>query len=184
MLVTGDDTPVFNVVMVRPRTERPSGVGRSWREARCGRLVWGRLVMAVALLSKPRSVTAERYGRVIKRSAASRAGDPPGRRFHARFGPVHDLTLFDVWDNAEEYQAFGLVLMPILAKEEIGVAPAEPLENHRRIVGGDASALGTTIDELGEQAFFLRPVETLGETIDKATTKSSEGDTPNGSATT
>jgi hypothetical protein len=144
----------------------------------------GGLVMAGAFVSTPESMTAERCDPVITRSAASRAGGPPGRRFHARFGPVRHLTLFDVGDNAEEYQAFGLVLMPILAKEEIGVAPAEPLENHRRIVGGDASALGTTIDELGEQAFFLRPVETLGETIDKATTKSSEGDTPNGSATT
>jgi hypothetical protein len=140
--------------------------------------------MAVAFVSTPASMTAERYDRVITQLAASRAGGLPGRRFHVRFGPVHDLAVFDVWDDVEEYQAFGLVLMPILAKEEIGVASAEPLEIHRRIVGGDASALGTTIDELGEQAFFLRPAETLGETIDKATMKSSEGDTPNGSAAT
>jgi hypothetical protein len=104
--------------------------------------------------------------------------------FTARFGPVHHVTLFDVGDNAEEYQAFGLTLMPILAKEEIEVAPVEPLEVHRRIEGGDASAVCKTIDELRVQAFFLRPVEKLGETIGKATRKSSEEDMPSGSATT
>jgi hypothetical protein len=140
--------------------------------------------MAVAFVSTPASMTAERYDRVIKRSAACRAGDPPGRRFRTRFGPVHHLTLLDVWGNAEEYRAFGLALMPILGKEQIEVAPAEPLESHCLIGGGDASALGKTIDELREQAFFLRRVEKLRERIDMATTKSSEQDKPSGSATT
>ena len=140
--------------------------------------------MAVAFVSSPASMAAERYDRVITRSAASRAGDPQGRRFHARFGPAQHLTLFDVGDNAEEYQAFGLTLMPILAKEEIEVAPAEPLEIHRRIEGGDASAVGKTIDELREQAFFLRRVEKPREKIDKAKKRSSEEDEPSGSATT
>jgi hypothetical protein len=140
--------------------------------------------MVVAFVSTPASMTAERYEQVIKRSAASRAGDPPARRFHARFGPVHHLTLFDVWDDAEDYQAFGLALMPTLAKEEIEMTAAEPLEIHRRIEGGDASALGKRIDVLREQAFFLRPVENLGEKTDKATTMSSEEDKSSGSATT
>ena len=139
--------------------------------------------MAVAFLSTPASMTAEQYDRVIKRSAASGAADPPGRRFHACFGPADHLTVFDVWDSAEHFQAFGMTLMPILAEEHIEMAPAEPLEIHRLIEGGDASALRKTIDELREQAFFLRPVEKLGEKIHKAKEKSSEEDTPSGSAT-
>jgi hypothetical protein len=98
--------------------------------------------------------------------------------------PVDHVTLFDVWDNAEEYHAVGLALMPILAKEQIEMAPAVPLEIHRLIEGGDASALRKPIDEPREQALFLRPAEKLGKTIDKATTKSSEEDTPSGSDTT
>ena len=140
--------------------------------------------MAVAFVSTPTSMAAVRYDRVITQSAASRAGDPQGRRFHVRFGPAQHLTLLEVWDNAEEYQAFGLALMPTLAKEEIEMAPAEPLEIHRRIEGGDASALPKTIDEPREQAFFLRPVEKPREKIREAKTRSSEEDTPSGSATT
>ncbi len=38
--------------------------------------------------------------------------------------------MFDVWDSVEELQAFGTTLMPILAKDQIEMAPtvsAEPL---------------------------------------------------------
>ena len=64
------------------------------------------------------------------------------------------------------------------------MAPAEPLEIHRLIEGGDASVVVKTIDELREQAFFLRRVEKLREKIDKAKKRSSEEDEPSGSATT
>ena len=77
-----------------------------------------------------------------------------------------------------------LTLMPILAKEHIEMAPPEPLEIHRLIEGGDVSTLRKRIDALREQAFFLRPVEKLRETIHKAKKMSSEEDKPSGSATT
>ena len=32
--------------------------------------------------------------------------------------------MYDIWDNPESFQAFGEVLMPILA--EVGVDPGEP----------------------------------------------------------
>jgi hypothetical protein len=91
--------------------------------------------------------------------------------------------VFDVWDSVEELQAFGVTLMPILAKEQIEMAPAEPLEIHHLIEGGDASALRKTIAELREKAFFMRPVEKLRERIHKAKEKPSEEDKPSGSAT-
>ena len=56
----------------------------------------------------------------LTQSAASRAGDPQGRRFHVRFGPAQHLTLLEVWDNAEEYQAFGLAHMANAAALELG----------------------------------------------------------------
>jgi len=64
--------------------------------------------------------------------------------------------------------------MPILATEQIEMAPAEPLEIHRLVEGGEASVLRKTIAELREKAFFIRPVEKLREKIHKAREKSSE----------
>ena len=140
--------------------------------------------MAVAFLSTPASMSAEQYDRVSKQLDASGAGDPPGRRFHACFGPADHLTVFDVWDSAEQLQAFGMTLMPILAEEHIEMAPPEPLEIHRLLEGGDASVLRKTIAELREKAFFMRPVEKLREKVHKAKETPSEEDKPGGSATT
>ena len=139
--------------------------------------------MAVAFLFTPASMTAEQYDRVTKQLDASGAGDPPGRRFHACFGPADHLTVFDVSDSAEELQAFGMTLMPILAEERIEMASAEPLQIHRLREGGDATVLRKTIAELREKAFFMRPVEKLREKIHKAKEKASEEDKPSGSAT-
>lgn len=140
--------------------------------------------MAVAFLSTPASMSAEQYDRVSEQLDASGAGDPPGRRFHACFGPADHVTVFDVWDSTEQLQAFGMTLVPILAEEHIEMAPPEPLEIHRLVEGGDASVLRKTIAELREKAFFMRPVEKLREKIHKAKEKSSEEDTPGGSAPT
>ena len=132
--------------------------------------------MAVAFLSTPASMTAEQYDRVRKQLEGSGAGAPSGRRFHACFGQGDHLMVFDVWDSVEEFQAFGMTLMPILANEQIEMAPPEPLGIHRLIEGGDASALRQKIAELREKAFFVRPVEKLREKLHSAREKSSEQD--------
>ena len=130
--------------------------------------------MAVALLSTPMSMTAEQYDRVIKQLETSGAAAPPGRRFHACFGPDHHLMVFEVWDSTEDFHDFGTTLMPILADEQIEVAPAEPLEIHSLIEGSEASALRKTIETLREKAFFRRPVETIRQKIHKAKLTPSE----------
>jgi hypothetical protein len=127
------------------------------------------VVMPVALLFTPTSMTAEQYGRVIEQLDACGAGAPPGRRFHACFGPSHRLTLFEVWDTIEEFHAFGTTLMPILAKEQIEMAPPEPLEIHGIIESADVSSLRKRIDGLLEQAFFRRPVEKLRDRLHQST---------------
>jgi hypothetical protein len=127
-------------------------------------------------------MTAEPYDRVVKQVDASGAGDPPGRRFHVCFGSAHHLTVSAAWDSAEEFQVFGMTLMPTLAEEQIELAPAEPLD--RLIEGGDASVLRKAIAELRSTAFFVRPVERLREKIHEAMEKSSLEDSPSGSAAT
>ena len=139
--------------------------------------------MAVAFLSTPASMTAEQYDRVITQLEGSGAGAPSGRRFHACVGQGDHLTVFELWDSLEEFQAFGVTLMPILAKEQIEMAPGEPLEIHRLIEGSDASALRKTIAELRDKAFFIRPVEKLREKLHKARARSTEEDKRGGTAT-
>jgi hypothetical protein len=124
--------------------------------------------MAVALLFTPASMTVEQYHRVTKLLKASGADAPPGRRFHACFGRAGQLTVFEVWDSVDELETFGAAVLPLLAKEHIAMAPAEPLEIHGLSEEGDASALRRTIGALREQAFFRRPVDKLREKIHKA----------------
>ena len=121
--------------------------------------------MAVAVLSTPASMTVEQYHRISARSDASRTGPPPGRRFHACFGHGDQLMVFDVWDSIAELDAFTATQMPILAGEHIDMAPPEPLEIHDLIDAGDSTALRTTIAELRDKAFFIRPIEKLLHSI-------------------
>ena len=116
--------------------------------------------MAIALLSTPASMTAERYRRVSEQLEAARAGTPTGRRFHVCFGHGDQLMVFDIWNSIEELDAFTATLMPILATELIEVASPEPLEIHDLGDGGD-SGLRHTIAELRDNAFFIRPIEKL-----------------------
>ena len=139
--------------------------------------------MVVACLSTPASMTAEQYDRVIKQLEGSGASAPSGRRFHACFGQGDHLSMFDVWDSVEEFEAFGRTLMPILVTEQIEMVPAEPLEIHGLFEGGDASALRKTIAELRQKAFFIRPVEKLREKLHSVKETSSDDDKRGGMTT-
>ncbi len=80
--------------------------------------------MAIGVYFANQSLSAQRYGEVVKQLEAAGAGSPKGRRYHAAFGDPDDLQVFDVWDSQAEFDAFGAILMPILTKN--GVNPAEP----------------------------------------------------------
>ena len=91
--------------------------------------------MALAIYFSPKSMTTAKYDDVIRRLDAAGAGKPPGRTYHYCFGPSDNLQVFDVWDSQETFEAFGAVLMPILA--EVGVDPGEPYIQpiHNQIAG-------------------------------------------------
>jgi hypothetical protein len=134
--------------------------------------------MAVAVLSAPASMTAEQYHRISEHLDASRTGPPPARRFHACFGHGDHLMVFDVWDSTAELDAFTARITPILAIEHIDMVPPEPLEIHDLVDGGDSRALRTTIAELRDKAFFIRPVDMLREKLHNVTAKPSENQDP------
>ena len=72
----------------------------------------------------PASMNSAQYEDVLKRLEAVGQGKPKGRLHHSSFGPEDHLMVFDIWDSQENFEAFGGVLMPILA--EVGIDPGEP----------------------------------------------------------
>ena len=80
--------------------------------------------MAIGVYFASQSMNAQRYSDVVKQLEAAGVGSPKGRLYHAAFGDTNDLQVFDVWDSQAEFDAFGAILMPILAK--VGMNPPQP----------------------------------------------------------
>lgn len=92
--------------------------------------------MALGYYFRPESMTADKYDEIIRRLDAAGAGNPEGRRYHFAFGEGGgSLSVFDVWDSAEQFDRFGQTLMPVL--QDVGVDPGEPavVEIHNMIIG-------------------------------------------------
>jgi len=60
------------------------------------------------------------------------AGSPPGRTYHVCYGDEF-LSVTDVWDSMEQFQAFGQTLLPILTELGIDPGPPSPLPAHNVI---------------------------------------------------
>ncbi|MGD0378763.1 MAG: hypothetical protein ABSC30_02140 [Acidimicrobiales bacterium] len=80
--------------------------------------------MAVAVYVHPKSMTVEQFNEVHRRLEAAGEGDNPRRIHHSCFGDDGDLSVYDIWDSPQSFEAFGGVLMPILA--ELGIDPGQP----------------------------------------------------------
>jgi len=80
--------------------------------------------MALGMFFASSSFTPESYDEVISRLEAAGAAAPPGRLYHVALEAGGRIQLFDVWESAEAFQAFGATLVPILA--ELGIDPGEP----------------------------------------------------------
>jgi len=91
--------------------------------------------MSFVLRFTPKNFTAAKYDEVIKQLNAAGAGAPKGRSYHVCFGDPNNLFVSDIWDNMEDFQAFGKTLMPIM--QSMGIDPGEPvvLPVHNVIVG-------------------------------------------------
>jgi hypothetical protein len=80
--------------------------------------------MSFALTFKPAGFTAAKYNEVVKQLAAAGAGSPKGRSYHVCYGDPNGLYVTDVWDNMEDFQAFGKTLLPIMSSQ--GLDPGQP----------------------------------------------------------
>jgi hypothetical protein len=82
--------------------------------------------MALAVYFHAKGMTLDQFNEShrLLSAAGPAAAAPPGRLHHSCFGEDGDLMVYQVWDSAESFQAFGETLMPILAK--LGINPGEP----------------------------------------------------------
>ena len=80
--------------------------------------------MALGIYFRPVSMTTQKYDEVMRQLEAAGQGAPRGRLYHSCFGDTNNLAVYDVWDTQENFDAFGQVLMPILAG--VGVDPGQP----------------------------------------------------------
>ncbi len=91
--------------------------------------------MSFVLRFTPTGFTAAKYEEVINKLNEAGAGAPKGRSYHVCFGDPDNLFVSDIWDNMEDFQAFGQTLVPIM--NAIGVDPGQPvvIPVHNIIVG-------------------------------------------------
>ena len=90
--------------------------------------------MAIGVYFAPGAMSAEKYNECIKLLRKAGAGSPPGRSYHASFGPKDKLMVFDVWTSQAAFDKFGKTLMPIL--QQLGIDPGQPnvMPMHRVIL--------------------------------------------------
>jgi hypothetical protein len=80
--------------------------------------------MAIAVYFSPKNLTLADYEEVNRRLAEAGHRDSPHRLHHSGFGADGEMAVYEIWDSPESFEAFGAVLMPILA--EVGIDPGEP----------------------------------------------------------
>ena len=80
--------------------------------------------MAIGVYFSPPAMSAAQYDECIKLLRKAGAGNPPGRSYHATFGPKDKLMVFDVWTSRAAFDKFGKTLMPIL--QQIGLDAGQP----------------------------------------------------------
>jgi hypothetical protein len=87
--------------------------------------------MAISITFRPTAMNLDQYNEVLKQLEAAGMSKPPGRIYHACSGTGDRLTVFDVWESQEAFDAFGETLMPILDSVEVdpGIPAIAPVHN-------------------------------------------------------
>ena len=90
--------------------------------------------MAIGIYFAPQAMSAKKYDECIKLLRKAGAGNPPGRLYHASFGPKNRLMVFDVWTSQAAFNRFGKTLTPIM--QQLRIDPGEPhvMRMHKVIV--------------------------------------------------
>jgi hypothetical protein len=80
--------------------------------------------MPIGVYFSPAAMSTDQYNECIRLLRKAGAGNPPGRSYHAAFGPSDKLMVFDVWTSQAAFDKFGKTLMPVL--QQIGIDAGQP----------------------------------------------------------
>jgi hypothetical protein len=94
-----------------------SETSRYWAERRSE--------MTLGIYFAHEGFTPEKYDEAIKRLDAAGQGSPKGRSSHFALESDGAIQVFDVWESQEDFDAFGKILVPILA--DLGVQLGAPM---------------------------------------------------------
>jgi len=91
--------------------------------------------MPFVLNFKPSDFSLAKYNEVIKQLDAAGAGAPKGRTYHVCYGDPNSISVTDIYDSMEDFQAFGQILVPIM--HSLGADPGQPdiQQVHNIIIG-------------------------------------------------
>ncbi len=101
--------------------------------------------MPIGIYIELQNLDADKYAAINAR--LSDLDDPPGRTFHAAFHVDDQIHVFDVWESHDAFDAFGAVLIPLLA--EYGVDRGQPRigEIERIVTAPPSSSARRSFDE-------------------------------------
>ncbi len=91
--------------------------------------------MALAAVFRIPGMNAQQYAKLLNDLEAEGEGHPRGRLYHVASQTADGWFVIDVWESREWFDAFGEVLVPMMAAA--GVTPVEPEvhEVHNIIAG-------------------------------------------------
>lgn len=89
--------------------------------------------MSIVVRFHPSNLTAELYDE--SHPKVEEAGFPPeGLDYHVAFGSPDNLTVSEIWDSREQFEAFGEKLMPVLTEAGVEFSGApEVFEVHNSV---------------------------------------------------
>jgi hypothetical protein len=71
--------------------------------------------MSIVVRFHPTNLTAEKYDETTRQLEEGDVEFPPeGLEYHICFGSDGNLTVSEIWDSREQFEAFGPQLMPVL----------------------------------------------------------------------
>jgi hypothetical protein len=91
--------------------------------------------MSIVLNFKTPGFTIAKYEEATKQLAAAGVAAPKGRSYHVCYGDPNGVSVTDVWDNMEAFEAFGQTLVPILQALNVDPGIPEVQQVHNIIVG-------------------------------------------------
>ena len=71
------------------------------------------------------SLTIDQYNNILKETEPLRKANYPGLLFHVAAPKGNGMFVCDIWESEAHFNAFGAVMLPVLAK--VGGTPAAPV---------------------------------------------------------